>query len=254
MSEMLSHNIRKSIVEVCHWLYNRGYVVACDGNVSARTNRDSILVTPSGRCKGRIEVQELVEVDYSGRLLRGDFKPSSELPMHLMVYRSRADVKAVVHAHPPLSTAFSVAGVPLAGCILPEVVLNIGDIPLAEYATPGTEEVPASLEPHIATHNAFLLSNHGTLTLGESVDEAYYRLETVEHFARITHLARQLGGPRELSTAEARKLLSISDKLNESNITCTGCGACESYGESDGELISAIADTIALELKKHGGE
>jgi L-fuculose-phosphate aldolase len=254
MSEMLSHNLRKHIVEVCRWMYDRGYVVAWDGNVSARTSRDSILVTPAGACKGRLVAEDIVEVDYSGRVVRGDAEPSSELPMHLMVYSSRVDVGAVVHAHPPVSTAFSVSGVPLAGCILPEVILNIGDIPVAKYATPGTEEVPASLEPVIGNHNAFLLSNHGTLTLGRTVEEAYYRLETVEHFARITHLARHLGGPRELTGAEARKLFSLSDKLGETDIACTGCGACDIDSGADGRLVSTIADTIALELRRHGKE
>ena len=232
-------------------MYERGYVVASDGNVSARTNRDSILVTPAGKCKGRLSIDDLVEVDYSGRKVHGDSEPSSELPMHLMVYRSRGDISAVVHAHPPVSTAFSVSGVALAGCILPEVVLNIGDIPLAAYATPGTEEVPAALEPLIAKHDAFLLSNHGTLTLGATVDDAYYRLETVEHFAKITHMARQLGGPRELSTAEVRRLLSLSDKLVGGEVSCTGCGAC---GDADEALVGALADTITLELKRKSGE
>jgi L-fuculose-phosphate aldolase len=207
-------------------MYERGYVVAFDGNVSARTNRDSVLITPAGKCKGRLTVDDLVEVSYSGETLNRDLEPSSELPMHLMVYRSREDIAAVVHAHPPVSTAFSVSGVALAACVLPEVVLDLGSIPLADYATPGTNEVPESLQPHIKGKNAFLLSNHGTLTLGTSVHGAYYRLETVEHFARITHLAKQLGGARELSTTEVRKLLSVSKGPIDDGTGCLGCGAC----------------------------
>ncbi|RKY58435.1 MAG: class II aldolase/adducin family protein, partial [Candidatus Latescibacterota bacterium] len=136
------YQLRRDIIHVCQRMYQRGYVAANDGNVSARVSEDRILITPSGMSKGFIREDQLILCDMEGKVISGNLKPSSELPMHLMVYRERPDVNAVVHAHPVVATGFAVAGIPLAQCVLPEVVLTVGAVPVAEYGTPSTEEVP----------------------------------------------------------------------------------------------------------------
>jgi L-fuculose-phosphate aldolase len=192
------------------------------------------VATPTGRSKGFLEAADLVVVDLEGHKLSGRLEPTSELPMHLFAYRSRRDVGAVVHAHPPRATGFAVAGVPLAGCVLPEVILTLGSVPLAPYATPSTGEVPASIGSLIGDYNAILLMNHGVLTLGRDIEQAYFRMETVEHFAEITLSARALGGPSPLSREEVRKLLKVRETLDAGGSgACVACGACDGSGEHE---------------------
>jgi L-fuculose-phosphate aldolase len=225
---------RREIVEIGRRLWARSYVASNDGNVSARLG-DRILVTPTGVSKGFLRTDDIVAVTPDGVKLSGAADATSELPMHLAVYRARPDVGAVVHAHPPKATGFAVAGVPLAQCVLPEVVLTLGHVPLAGYATPSTEEVARAVEELIARHNAILLSNHGALTLGRDLMQAYYRMETVEHFAEITLAARALGGPSPLSSEDVRKLLSVREQLGiEALADCTDCGACGSAAGAAG--------------------
>lgn len=221
---------RREIVEIGRRLWQRGYVASNDGNISARLD-GRILVTPTGLSKGFLKPSDMVVVSPSGEKLSGDLDATSELPMHLAVYRARANVSAVVHAHPPKATGFAVAGVPLAQCVLPEVILTLGEVPLAGYATPSTEEVARSVSEFIPKYNAILLSNHGVLTLGSDLSQAYFRMETVEHFAEITLAARALGGPSPLSNEDVRKLLSVRDKLGLTDVAdCSDCGACDSAG------------------------
>lgn len=223
---------RREIVEIGRRLWERRYVAANDGNISARLG-DRILVTPTGLSKGFLKPTDLVVVSQAGEKLSGDLPATSELPMHLAVYRERADVGAVVHAHPPKATGFAVAGVPLAQCVLPEVILTLGEVPLAGYATPSTDEVARSISEFIPRYNAILLSNHGVLTLGSDLSQAYYRMETVEHFAEITLAARALGGPSPLSSEDARKLLDVRDKFGLTDVPeCSDCGACGSDATS----------------------
>ncbi|MBD3348345.1 MAG: class II aldolase/adducin family protein [Candidatus Eisenbacteria bacterium] len=221
--------LRRDIVEVGRRVWQRGFVAANDGNISARLSDGRILITPTGRSKGFMEPDDLVVVDASGERSTGRLKPTSELPMHLFVYEARPDVSAIVHAHPPRATGFAVAGVHLAQCVLPEVILTLGGVPLTEYATPSTNEVPASIEEYIRSYNALLLRSHGALTLGGDVFEAYYRMETVEHFAEITLAARALGGASPLSDEEVRKLMNVRESLGLRGPagTCVSCGACE---------------------------
>lgn len=174
--------------------------------MSIRLGENKILITPSGKNKGLLKEKDLVVVDLEGIKLAGNLKSSSELLMHLFVYQKREDVNAVVHAHPPYSLAFASAHLPLAQNLLPEVIMFLGEIPLAAYATPSTEEVPISLYPIIERHNAFLLENHGVLTLGKDIDEAYSRLEMVEHLAKVNLLCRILGKTEELSKESLDKL------------------------------------------------
>lgn len=215
---------RSAIVEIGRRLYAKGYVVANDGNISCRLDASRILTTPTGVCKGFMREDQLVIVDLDGQPLTPG-RPSSELPMHLFIYRQRPDVRAVVHAHPPYATGFSTAGQPLDRCVLAEVVVTIGSVPLAEYATPSTEELPRTLEPFIHNHEAFLLANHGVVTIGAGLFEAYYKLERVEHFAQIVFIARQLGGERVLPRSQVEKLFELREQYGASGVN-PGCAAC----------------------------
>lgn len=205
--------LRKQIVEAGERLYRRGLVAGTDGNISARLDDDRIMITPAGLPKGRMAPDDMVVVDINGKHLQGKQAASSEMAMHLFVYRNRPEVKACVHAHPPCATAFAVAGIALAEDILPEVVLFVGGIPLTDYAPPGTDAVPRSLEPHIESNNAFLLRNHGLLTIGQSLDEAYNRHEMVEHFAKIVTLARQLGNVESIPSEDFARLEKMRARL-----------------------------------------
>jgi L-fuculose-phosphate aldolase len=228
---------RRAIVEIGRRIWQRGYVAANDGNLSVRLPGDRIVVTPTGRSKGFLEPADLVVVTLDGVRVAGALEPTSELAMHLFAYRRRPDALAVVHAHPPKATAFAASGVPLAECVLPEVVLTLGSVPLASYATPSTEEVPRSLEDLIGTYSAMLLRNHGVLTLGADIEQAYFRMETVEHFAEIAIAARALGGPSPLSREEVRKLLHVREKLGiaAGSDACVECGACGRPADADAE-------------------
>ncbi len=186
-------DIQHQIVEVGLRLQQRGFLAGSDGNLSVRLDDGRILITPSGKAKGRLDPADLIVVDSDGHKLEGNGNPTSEMAMHLAVYRARPEINACVHTHAPNATAFAVAGIPLPDDILPEVVVFVGPIALCEYAPPGTEAVPRSLEPLIKTHCAFLLCNHGLLTIGRSLEEASNRHETVEHYAHILRLARQFG-------------------------------------------------------------
>jgi L-fuculose-phosphate aldolase len=185
-----------------------GFAPATDGNVSARLGPDRFLLTPAGREKGGLAPEDLLVVDLEGRVVEGTGRPSTETPMHLLCYRRRGDVGGVVHAHPPVATAFAAAGVPLDAPVMPEIVLTVGAVPLVPYAAPGSEELARALEPWVDGHDAFLLASHGVLTLGRDVREALHRMERVEHLAKVTLAARLLGGPRALTDAQVGTLLS----------------------------------------------
>ncbi len=187
-----------------------GFAPATDGNVSARLGTDRFLLTPAGMEKGSLAPEDLIVVDLAGRVVEGEGRPSTETPMHLLCYRKRGDVGGVVHAHPPVATAFAAAGAPLDAPVMPEIVLTVGPVPLVPYATPGTEELARALEPWIDHHDAFLLASHGVLTLGRDVREALHRMERVEHLAKVTLAARLLGGPRALTDAQVVSLLGAA--------------------------------------------
>lgn len=201
--------IASQIVLASHRVYQRGYVTATDGNLSARLPNGNILVTPASLNKGQVGDSDLVEVTASGTPVTLSRKASSELSMHLFVYERRPDIKAIVHAHPPHATGFATARIPLPEALLPEVILGLGSIPLAEYATPSTEEVSASLAPFVTKANAVLLANHGVVTFGTTVEEAYFRMEKVEHASHILFVARMLGGEKSLTEAELQRLRAI---------------------------------------------
>ena len=199
------------IVEVGRRLWTRGYVASNDGNISVRLDAERLLMTPASVSKGFMTADMMVVTDLEGRLLSGapGRKPSSEIQMHLVVYRERPDVGAVVHAHPPLSTGFAVAGIPLDRAVLAEVVTTLGSIPIAEYGTPSTQELADAVAPYVRMHDGLLLANHGALALGRDLFGAYYKMETIEHFARISLVARMLGGERLLSREEVVRLQDL---------------------------------------------
>jgi L-fuculose-phosphate aldolase len=205
--------LREQLVRVCRQLYAKELIVATDGNVSARLDSERYLTTPSGICKGQLEPEMLVVVDAEGRRLEGTLKPSSEFGMHRAIYAVRPDAQAIVHAHPPTATAFSVAGVSLEPPILTEVVLTLGAIPTTPYATPGTPDVGEAVRNAATTHDAFILDHHGAVTLGRNLDEAYYRMETVEQTAKVHLIAHQLGGIRPLGASQVEALDEIRRKM-----------------------------------------
>lgn len=203
---------RSELTEVCRLAYVRNYICGAEGNFSIRLGENLLLATPSGICKGRIEPDELILVTNTGQpagSAEGKRKPSTELAMHLTAYSLRPDIHAIAHAHPTVAVGFTLAGLPLTDCTLPEVICSLGAIPTAPYATPSTGEVPASIEQLVQHYDAILLDHHGALTLGSDIWDAFYKMETVEHFAQTMLVAHLLGGPKPLSAGQIQKLLDI---------------------------------------------
>ena len=221
-------HVRDEIVEVGRRLYARGYTASNDGNISVRLDNQRLMMTPASVCKGFMSSDMMCITDLEGRKLAGQRNPSSEMQMHLEVYRQRPDVGAVVHAHPPIATGFAVAGIPLDRAVLAEVVTTLGSVPIAEYATPSTKELPEAVRKYVKAHDGMLLANHGALTLGPDVFAAYYKMETIEHFAKISLVARMLGGERLLSREEVARL----EKLRGSYGIASPAPICAEPGES----------------------
>jgi L-fuculose-phosphate aldolase len=209
----------KEMLEVGKRMYQKGFVASNDGNISARLDDKRLLITPTGVCKGDLTENDLLIVDYDGNVIEGTKKPTSEIKMHLVIYKVRADVNAVVHAHPQKATAFAVAHMPLDKITLPEMVFALGKINLTEYGTPSTNEIPDTVKEYILDANALLLRNHGALTVGAGLMEAYFAMETLEHFASISFYAKLLGGEKELSISQTRELFKIrTDVFGKNNI------------------------------------
>jgi len=202
-------SLRADIVEVGRRMYARGYTASNDGNISVRLDHARLLMTPKSVCKGFMTPDMMCVTDLEGRKLQGDRDPSSEMLMHLEVYRQRPDVHAVVHAHPPIATGFAVAGIPLDRAVLAEVVTTLGSIPIAEYATPSTSELPDAVRKYIKAHDGMLLANHGALTAGADLFAAYYKMETIEHFAKISLVARLLGRENLIAREEVVRLQEL---------------------------------------------
>jgi L-fuculose-phosphate aldolase len=209
VSSRREEQLRAEIVEVGRRMNARGYVASNDGNISARLDETRLLTTPKSVPKGFMTPDMMVVVGYGGEKLAGDRDPSSELPMHLEIYRNRPDVNAVVHAHPPIATGFAVAGIPLTKAVLAEVITTLGSIPIAEYGTPSTEELPAAVRKYIKAHDGMLLANHGAVTCGKDIFSAYYKMETIEHFAKISFVARMLGREHLISREEVERLQGL---------------------------------------------
>ena len=203
---------REEIVRYGRMLHARGFVAAMDGNLSVRLAGDRILVTPTGISKGAMRPADMVIVDREGNRVSGRRNVTSEIGMHLMIYRLRPDIQAIVHAHPPTATGFAAAGIALTQPLVCEVVIGLGCIPLARYATPGTSELARTLEPYVPNYDAILMSNHGVVAYGDTLEHAYMKMETVEHFAQIALVTHLLGRQQPLNEVEVEKLLLARTK------------------------------------------
>jgi L-fuculose-phosphate aldolase len=225
---MREPDLRRHLVAICHRMYEKGFIAAGDGNVSARMEDDRVLVTPTGFHKGFITEDDLSVVDLHGTLKKGRNRPSSEFLMHELAYLERPDIRAVVHAHPPITVGLALAGVSLAQCVLSETCLVLGAILTAPYSTPTTDEVPRVLRPYMRQSNAIVMDRHGAITLGRDLDEAYNRMEAMEHAAKITHAARTIGPVAPLPPHEVDKLSALAKRLGipRAPDPCTLCNAC----------------------------
>ena len=231
------------------------FVASNDGNISARLDEKRVVITPTGVSKGFMTPEDLIVLDMEGKVVSGTKKPSSEMFMHLSVYKHRPDVMSVCHAHPPYATGFAVAGIPLDKCILPEVIIVLGGIPLVEYGTPGTEEFYRPVIRIVEKNDAFLLANHGTLTIGKDVFNAYYKTETLEHFAHIAFVAQQLGAMNVLNKEQVQKLTDLREKFGittgETCVTREAEASCGCETDSDKErIIREATDKVMKRLSK----
>jgi L-fuculose-phosphate aldolase len=204
--------LRQDIVDIGRLVYQKGWVAANDGNISIRLDQTRVLCTPTGVSKGMMTPDDLIICDLDGNKIEGRRERTSEILMHLTIYSIRSDVKAVVHTHSPMATGFAAAGKALNEALLPEVVVGLGCVPLAAYGLPGTPELTKPMLPYIPKYNALLLANHGVVTYGDDVFQAFFRMETVEHCARISLVAELLGGANLLPRQEVDKLLDARSR------------------------------------------
>lgn len=243
--------LRQDIVDIGRFVWQKGWIAANDGNISVRMDAERFLCTPTGVCKGLMRPEDLIVCDGDGRKLQGTAERTTEFAMHLTVYRLRPDVNAVVHAHPPVATGFAAAGRSLSVALLPEVIIGLGCVPLADYGLPGTPELIEPLLPLIPKYDALLMGNHGAVCYGEDVHKAYFRMETVEHFARIALVAELLGGAKALPRTEVDKLLEARTRYGvKTKAAGPGCPlAAEEIGGdritvTREELIAIVEEAI----------
>ena len=205
---------KQAILEIGRRMYQKNFVASNDGNISCMVGPNALWTTPTGVSKGYMTEEMLVKVDLDGNLLEGSSRPSSELKMHLRVYHENPAIRSVVHAHPPVATSFAIAGIPLSRAILPEGVVQLGEVPVAPYATPGSQGVPDSIAPFCKTHNGVLLANHGALTWGSEPMQAYFRMESLEYYALVSmyscYILRQAN---ELTGAQVDQLIETRERL-----------------------------------------
>lgn len=208
------YEIKQEMCEIGRRVYERGMVAANDGNFSVKLNDNEFLCTPTGVSKGFMTPECICKIDAEGKLLEanGNFRPSSEMKMHMRVYKERPDVQAVVHAHPPYATTFAAARIPLEQPVLSEAVLTLGRVPVAAYGTPSTQEVPDAVAEYLPYYDAMLLANHGALTYGDSLLNAYHKMESVEFYARLLYQVKMLGGAKELTEKQVEDIYEIRRK------------------------------------------
>ncbi|MEN8247402.1 MAG: class II aldolase/adducin family protein [Bacteroidota bacterium] len=210
------YELKKLFVEIGKRIWTRGYVAANDGNMTVKLNDNELLTTPTGISKGFMTEDMIIKCDMEGNVIQGNpkYRPSSEVKMHLEVYKERPDVKSVVHAHPPFATSFAVAGIPLDKCVLPEAIIVIGSVPIAPYGLPSTMEIPDRMQPYIQSNDVILLENHGALTFGSDLLNAYHKMETLEHTASIVSKSIQLGNVNIMPSEERDRLMTLREKFN----------------------------------------
>ena len=247
-----AYALRREICEVGRRVYQRGYVAANDGNISVRMQDDRILCTPTGVSKGFITEDMLAICDLDGQQVAGTMRISSEIRMHLEIYKLRSDVYSVVHAHPPTATGFAVAGIELTQCVLPEVIVSLGGVPLADYGTPGGPDIVEPMKPLLKDYDAILMANHGAVTLGKDVMDAHFKMETVEHFAKIALDAHQLGQVKTLSEGHVNELIDLRERFGivgrpsceRSELPLAGGGE-----ENPNELVEQITQEVLKKLR-----
>lgn len=247
-----AYALRREICEVGRRVYQRGYVAANDGNISVRMQDDRILCTPTGVSKGFITEDMLAICDLDGQQVAGTMRISSEIRMHLEIYKLRPDVYSVVHAHPPTATGFAVAGIELTQCVLPEVIVSLGGVPLADYGTPGGPDIVEPMKPLLKDYDAILMANHGAVTLGKDVMDAHFKMETVEHFAKIALVAHQLGQVKTLSDGHVNELIDLRERFG-----IVGRPSCERSElpladggeEKSNELVEQITQEVLKKLR-----
>ncbi len=263
------YEIKKQICDIGKRIYDRGMVAANDGNISVKLSDNEFLCTPTGVSKGFMTPDYICKVDANGKVIQANagFKPSSEIKMHMRVYKERPDVQSVVHAHPMYGTAFAIAGIPLTQPIMPEAVIALGCVPIAEYGTPSTEEIPDAVSKYLQHYDAVLLENHGALAYSDSLLSAYHKMESLEFYAQLLFLSRQLGGPKELSKSQVERLYEIRRQFGLKgkhpadvcpNVkaglpSCHNCGGnctCSSSAAADGDLVAEITRKVMEQLNK----
>jgi L-fuculose-phosphate aldolase len=235
---------RREICTAGRWIHGRAFVAATDGNISVRLDSRRVLTSPTGVSKGLMTSDDLVVTDLKGRKISGRREPSTELAMHLLIYSRRPDVNAVCHAHPPVATAHAAAGLALNKALLSELVIALGCIPVARYGSPGTPELSDTLEPLVQNHDAILLANHGVVTCGPDLLTAFFRMETVEHFAQVSLASQMLGKQVLLSGGDVKKLLAARDRYGITTAAKTGPG-CPVTSDDSG-VVRPDADRISV--------
>ena len=266
MAMVNEFEIKKQICEIGKRIYDRGMVAANDGNISVKISDNEFLCTPTGVSKGFMTPEYICKVDRDGKVIQANpgFKPSSEIKMHMRVYKERPDVKAVVHAHPMYATGFAIAGIPLTQPIMPEAVIALGCVPIAKYGTPSTEEIPDAVSEHLQYFDAVLLENHGALSYSDSLLNAYHKMESVEFYAKLLYISNQLGGPKELSEAQVQRLYEIRRQFGlsgkhpanlcpnakEGKPSCHGCGGNGNHGSANADMGAEITRKVLEQLGK----
>jgi len=236
---MNEHKLREQICEIGRRLYAKGFAAANDGNITIRLNEKEILCTPTMVSKGYMKPDDICRVDYDGKQIAGNKKRTSEVLLHLAVYKNRPDVQAVVHCHPPHATAFAVAHEPIPKCVLPEVEVFLGEVPIAKYATPGDNRLPDSIIPYVKECNTILLANHGTVTFGPTLENAYFNTEIIDAYCRILILSKMLGRVNYFGEKETGELMTFKKRLGYDDVRFgePGCDLCgpsmfdESYSD-----------------------
>lgn len=260
------YEVKKQICEIGKRIYNKGMVAANDGNISVRIGENEFLCTPTGVSKGFMTPEYICKVDAAGKVIQANpgFKPSSEIKMHMRVYRERPDVNSVVHAHPLYATSFAIAGIPLTEPIMPEAVIALGCVPIAEYGTPSTEEIPDAVSKYLQHYDAVLLANHGALSFSDSLLNAYYKMESLEFYAQLLYQSRMLGGPKKLTDEQVSRLYEIRRKFGlkgkhpadlcpnakEGKPSCHGCGGSCASGGADKDLVEKVTRLVLEQLGK----
>jgi L-fuculose-phosphate aldolase len=262
------YEIKKQICEIGKRIYNRGMVASNDGNISVKISDNEFLCTPTGVSKGFMTPEYICKVDANGKVIQANpgFKPSSEIKMHMRVYKERPDVKSVVHAHPMYATSFAIAGIPLTEPIMPEAVIALGCVPIAEYGTPSTEEIPDAVSKYLQYYDAVLLANHGALAFSDSLLNAYHKMESVEFYAQLLYQAKVLGGPKQLSEEQVQRLYEIRRQFGlkgkhpadicpnakAGKPSCHGCGGNCGKGSCSGsdDVVAEITKKVLAQLGK----